>query len=128
VGINDVLSYCNYIKLKFCEGTVHLDVHYKAYSCITDPFSQSGQPLLCPDDQLFRFLDRRSSAAKPLICFPPEMDDELDEAGGVNNKQQQQSTTTTINVNMSCLMLMRLQRRCFAMVLVFKTTTVEHIE
>jgi hypothetical protein len=29
---------------------------------------------------------------------------------------------------MSCLMLMRLQRRCFAMVLVFKTTTVEHIE
>jgi hypothetical protein len=85
VGVNDVLSYCNYIKLKFCEGTVHLDVHYKAYSYITDPFSQSGQPLLCPDDQLFRFLDRRSSTAKPLICFPPEMEDELDEAGGVNN-------------------------------------------
>jgi hypothetical protein len=92
VGVNDVLSYCSFISLKFCEGTVHVHVHYKAYSYDTDPLSQSGQPLLCPDDQLFRFLSRRCSAVQPLIWFPEEeeMEEELDESGddiSVNNNQ-----------------------------------------
>jgi hypothetical protein len=97
VGVNDVLSYCSFIYLKFCEGTVHLHVHYKAYSYDTDPLSQSGQPLLCPDDQLFRFLSRRCSAVQPLIWFPEEeeMEEELDESGddiSVNNNNNQHAS------------------------------------
>jgi hypothetical protein len=94
LGVNDVLSYCSFINLKFCEGTVHVHVHYNAYSYDTDPLSQSGLPLFCPDDQLLRFLTRRSSAVIPLVSFQGELlDEELDEGGSNNNNNNNNQQT-----------------------------------
>jgi len=88
VGVNDTLSYCSYIGLKFCEGTVYLYVHYRSYVYDTDPSSETGQPLDCPDSQLYRFLCRRSSAVQRLNLYPPNEESDEDSSGNNNNQHE----------------------------------------
>jgi hypothetical protein len=89
VGVNDTLSFCSYIYLKFCEGTVYVCVHYKAYVYDTDPLSQTGQPLHCPDDQLYRFLSRRPSKMEGMNLYPAhEMEQQENENEDEENNNQ----------------------------------------